>query len=83
VREKMLLKIHDIEVQIFTWSSQMTDLRKLSGDVLEKEIKAAAADERLVITRILHFLKEIERRRIPALRGFASLDEYCVKVLKY
>jgi len=61
----------------------MIDLRKLSDDLLEQETQTAAADERAAITRILNYLRELDRRRIPALRGFSSLDEYCVKVLKY
>jgi hypothetical protein len=35
------------------------------------------------LSEILHYLAEIERRRIFAIEGFGSLFDYCVKILGY
>lgn len=58
------------------------NLRELTNiELLEKTLEAATR-EREATTVLLHHLNEVERRRLYANSGYASLFEYCVRVLK-
>ena len=49
------------------------DLGNLTDSDLEKTIAEQVAHERSATTSVLHHLREIERRRLFAQRGFSSL----------
>lgn len=58
------------------------NLINLSDEKLLIETEKAAAGEREATTRLLHHLGEVQRRRLFAVAGCASLFDYCVRVLK-
>lgn len=58
-------------------------LSKLRDQELISGIKALVQHERDCVTKILHHLKEIERRKLFCDFGCKSLFEYAVKELKY
>lgn len=59
------------------------NLKHLADDTLLLETKALAHQERQVTLKILHHLREIERRRLYADLGHGSLFEYAVRELGY
>ncbi len=58
-------------------------LRFLSPDALLEKTKILAAEERKITLEILNHLREIDRRRLFALRGFSSLFDYATRELGY
>jgi len=58
-------------------------LNHLTDQVLLANTEALARTERETLTKILHHLREIERRRLYSDQGCASLFEYAVKRLHY
>ncbi len=59
------------------------NLRNLSDQVLLMNTEKLAREERELLTKVLHHLREIERRRLFSELGFKSLFEYSVKKLGY
>jgi 5-methylcytosine-specific restriction endonuclease McrA len=59
------------------------NLSALSDAVLLSETKTLAAQERELITKVLHHLHEIESRRLYSSLKYGSLFEYAVRELKY
>ena len=58
-------------------------LTKLADDRLLNAIKALVAEERGLLARVLHHLREIQRRRLFSTLKYASLFDYAVQELKY
>jgi hypothetical protein len=58
-------------------------LNKIPSSLLITELKSLVDEERKLTVRILHYLKEIEARKLHLEAGFSSLFEYCVKELGY
>jgi hypothetical protein len=58
-------------------------LSKLQDQQLLSATKELVQSEREVLTKVLHHLREIERRRLYSDLGCQSLFEYAVKELKY
>lgn len=61
----------------------MTELKHLTDDQLEQSVLKAVSNETAAITRVLHHLCEVQRRRLFSRRDCDSLFSYCTKVLKY
>ncbi|MCM2350753.1 MAG: HNH endonuclease [Bacteriovoracaceae bacterium] len=59
------------------------NLRHLTDKVLLLDTKHLVAREREITLKLLHHLKEIERRRLFSDLGYGSLFEYIVKELGY
>jgi hypothetical protein len=59
------------------------NLRILKDKELLEQTKIVAQSEREVLTKMLHHLREIERRKLFSDLGYQSLFEYAVKELKY
>ncbi len=59
------------------------DLRHLRDQELLDGVREQASSERLLLTRILHYLREVERRRIHCDVGCGTLFDFAVKELKY
>lgn len=55
----------------------------LSNSELLTKIKSLCAEERQLTLEILNYLREVDDRKLYALRGFSSLHEFCVKELAY
>lgn len=58
-------------------------LGKINNDSLILGLKALITKEREVLTQILHYLKEIESRRLYLARGFSSLFAFMTEELGY
>src|SRR5689334_3725753 len=61
----------------------MNPIKSLGNDELLTKTHALVAEERRVTLELLHHLREIERRRLHAIRGYPTLFEYLVKALGY
>jgi hypothetical protein len=59
------------------------DLRHLTDKSLLADTKFLAGREREITTKILHHLKEIDKRKLYSDLGYSSLFDYCVKELSY
>ena len=59
------------------------NLRHLTNATLLADTKLLARTEREVTIKILHHIKEIERRKLYADLGFSSLFDYCLRDLGY
>ena len=59
------------------------NLRKTSDDCLISELKDLVKREREVLTQVLHYLKELEIRKLYLQRGFSSLFAYLTEELAY
>jgi len=59
------------------------DLRACRDNELLSQIKAYVQSERDVLVKILHHLREIERRRLFCDLGYRSLFDYAVSELRY
>ncbi len=57
--------------------------RQMSDQDLLESTEKLARDERELLTKILHHLREIERRKLFSALGFKSLFDYAVKRLGY
>jgi hypothetical protein len=58
-------------------------IRALSDSELLLNLKNAVLEERKIITQVLDFLREVDRRRLYADSGYASLWDFCTKELGY
>jgi len=58
-------------------------LNHLSDRALLADTKNLAQTERGLLTKVIHHLREIDRRRLYSDLGYASLFEYAVKELQY
>ena len=63
--------------------SAKCNLKNLSDEALHRSSLKAAHEERLATTKLLHHLKEIERRRYFCKLKYSSLFEFTVKELRY
>ena len=61
----------------------MENLKSQSDSQLLTQIKNLATTERKITLEILHFLKELDRRRLHCGLGYSSLFTFCVKELHY
>ena len=59
------------------------NLSELNDDALLNSTKKLAVQERELVTKILHHLREVERRRLFSKLKYKSLHEYAVKELCY
>ena len=59
------------------------NLRILKDKELLEQTKIVAQSEREVLSKMLHHLREIDRRKLFSDLGYQSLFEYAVKELKY
>jgi hypothetical protein len=59
------------------------NLKHLTDETLDADIKMLAKAEREVLGKILWHLNEIDRRKLYCDSKCGSLYEYCIKVLKY
>src|SRR6266404_7007373 len=59
------------------------NLKNLSDDALHESNKKSAAAERDATVRLLHHLRETERRRLFSKYRRSSLHEYVISELKY
>lgn len=59
------------------------NLKHLTDKILLQDTKFLAIEYRSVTTKILHHLKEIERRRLYSELGYSSLFDYTVKELGF
>ena len=58
-------------------------LNNLRDQALHQQLKALAGQERELLTKILHHLKEVERRKLFSDFGCSSLFDYATKELGY
>lgn len=59
------------------------DLRHLTDKTLLADTKFLASREREITTKILHHLKEIDKRKLYSDLGYTSLFHYCMQELGY
>jgi hypothetical protein len=59
------------------------DLRHLTDKTLLADTKFLASREREITTKMLHHLKEIDKRRLYSDLGFSSLYDYCIRELQF
>lgn len=59
------------------------NLRNLGDSTLIEKVEILAKDEREILAKILHYLREIERRRLYAELGYKSLHDFATKRLAY
>jgi hypothetical protein len=59
------------------------NLKQMPDEVLRACAKKATHDERTSLVRVLHLLREVERRRLYSAWKYTSLLEYAMKELKY
>ena len=65
------------------WRIKKMDLQNLKDQELLSQIKQLVQNERQVLTKILHHLREVERRKLFSDLGYRSLFEYAIKELHY
>src|SRR5579859_5482229 len=61
----------------------MRELQKLDDQALIERTRSLVKEEREITLRVLHHLREVERRRLFVDLGYASLFEYCLRDLHY
>jgi 5-methylcytosine-specific restriction endonuclease McrA len=66
-----------------TLASEDKSLKFLSDEELWSSTIKQSEVERISTLRVISFLEEINSRKLHLRRGYSSLHEYCVKVLKY
>jgi len=59
------------------------DLKSLSDSQLMSELKNSVLEERQKTALVLEYLREVERRRLYADSGYASLWDFCIHELAY
>lgn len=59
------------------------NLKHLTDKALLADLRILVANERELSTKVLHHLKEIDRRKLYSDLGYTSLFEYCLRELKY
>ena len=74
-----MLRLHPEDELMIT----SMEIRKLNKEELLTQITKLAAEERKLTAQILHYLREVEARRLFAELGFASLLDFCVRHLRY
>jgi len=57
--------------------------KKLSDEALRKTVRDLAEEERRVTLKLLHHLREVERRKLYAVWGYSSLFAYVTDELKF
>jgi len=57
-------------------------IKKLSDEALRTAVRGLAEEERRVTLKLLHHLREVERRRLYAVWGYSSLYAYVTTELK-
>ncbi len=67
----------------YTRLMHVHEIQKLSDDKLLHGTQSLVQEERRVTLLVLRHLREIERRRLFADRGYGSLFDYCTRELKY
>lgn len=63
--------------------SMELNFRNKSDAILINDLKTMVTQERKVLTEILHYLREVERRRLFLERGYASLFAFVTEELGY
>jgi len=58
-------------------------LKSLTDAELWERARKEVETERVSSLKVIAYLQEVNSRRLHLKRGFESLHEYCVKVLKY
>ena len=58
------------------------DLKNISDAELVARLSELTGNERAVTMRVLHFLNEMDRRKLYRELGYSSLFDYCVRKLK-
>ena len=61
----------------------MKPLNKLTDYDLSLQIKQTVSEEKKITLNVLRLLREVEKRRLFAKRGFSSLFDFAVKELGY
>ena len=61
----------------------MSSLEKLTDQDLSFQLKQTVREEKEITLKVLRLLREVEKRRLFAKRGFSSLFEFAVKELAY
>src|SRR5262249_5933173 len=64
-------------------STTINQLTQLSNNELHQQTLQAAQTEQHATLALLHYLQEVESRKLFAIRGYSSLFEYIVKALHY
>jgi hypothetical protein len=64
-------------------SSPMIYAQNLSDDELIAKLRGHVVEERRVVTVILEYLREVDRRRLYADAGYPSLWDFCIRELGY
>lgn len=59
------------------------NLQHLIDQSLLQDTKKLATSEREITVKVLHHLREIDRRKLFSDQGYRSLYDYCVRELKY
>lgn len=59
------------------------NLKNIDDNTLILKVEALAKEERELLTKVLHHLKEIERRRLFAELGYRSLHDFATRHLGY
>src|SRR5580704_4051438 len=59
------------------------NIKLMTDEELWNETKKETEVERCSTLKIIAFLEEIQFRKLHLKRGYSSLHEYCVKILKY
>jgi hypothetical protein len=65
------------------WYENFMNLSMLSDKALLENLNNLARSEREILIKILHHLREVEKRHLYAKLSYSSLFEYAVKELKY
>ena len=63
--------------------SSAESARSLSDDQLIERLRGHVLEERRVVTSILEYLREVDRRRLYAEAGYPSLWDFCIRELGY
>jgi HNH endonuclease len=70
-------------VSIAPSQSSAESARNLSDDQLIERLRGHVLEERRVVTSILEYLREVDRRRLYAEAGYPSLWDFCIRELGY
>ncbi len=63
--------------------TSLSILSSLKDQELLDQTKSLVSKERQLLTQVLHYLREVERRKLFSDLGYPSLFEYAVRELKY
>ncbi|HAZ13397.1 MAG: hypothetical protein A2X86_14765 [Bdellovibrionales bacterium GWA2_49_15] len=59
------------------------DLRHVVDQVLINDTKVLVEREREIMSKVLHYLREVDRRKLYADIGYSSMFAYCTDELRY